>query len=722
MSDPELVNRILAALKQRAAGGIRRCDLRRALGVRAQADVRAFRDTFRDLLADGRIVKKRGGRYIPAARAGLTPGTLSVHPRGFGFVAPDQGRPDIFIPPRGIGAALAGDRVLVRITETDGERGPAGVIHKVLERARQTVTGQLVERNGQLYLRPLRRALPETIPVIAAPSDHDGSVAAATGDWVEGSICPTEDGRDQLRAMLQRRLGSGETIAGDLDAVAAEYGLEPPYSAAENAAAATLAPAAAEREDITGETTITIDPEDAKDFDDALSVRVTKQEGVLEVGVHIADVASFVIPDSPLDQCARRRAFTAYLPGRTLPMLPQPLAADRCSLVAGETRPAHSLFLRIAAATGEILASRRCLTLIRVTQRLNFEVVRQFLDGDARDVQTAAATCLELLQPLAQLLRTRRLKHESFLDLALPQVRVRCTEDPPQLLGLVREEGGPAHMLVEEFMLAANTAVAMELERRRIPALFRVHPEPDPDDMRSLERLDALLPGHRLPDLRDRNAVNRLVTDLAASPLRDVALGALLSCLPRAMYEARPAPHFGLGKPTYCHFTSPIRRYADLVVHQQLLAADRGLALRSIQDCTELGRHCSECEANQDEAYYAATARLKLRYLARREEHKAEIHEGRIARVSSDGLGVYLAELGMIGNVNRAALGPGQVRFRREAGTLRHAQSGKTYKCGDVITVQILRIDRIRGELLLEPARIRLPSSERIGTRKDSSC
>ncbi len=710
-SDQDLRERILEAVQARQGSGVRRSELRREVDCHRGADAQRFREVFRDLCAEGILLRQRGGRYVQAVTKALVAGTIQVNGRGFGFVTRQDGGTDIFIPPPALLGAISGDRVLVALTDQDDERGPVGEVRRITERRHRVLVASLVELPSGPAVRPLRRELPAFVDLADGghaidPADVD------PGDWVEVSLLTPDSPQAPLQAVLLRRLGGADPISADLDAIVAEFGLPEPWSAAEEQAAARLEPVALERVDATALEAVTIDPLDAQDFDDALSITPGPQPGLVTIGVHIADVAAYVPADSAFDAGARARGFTAYLPGRTLPMLPAALAGRTCSLIAGEERLAHSVFMDIDAASGEVVSRRRQRTRIRVVQRLTFEDVAAVLADHPAGRGRIPPRVHEIVRHLgevARACRTRRAAQDAFLDLALPEIRVLCTGAPPRIQALQRVEAGPAHQLVEEFMLAANTAVAEELLERGLPGLFRNHDEPKPADLAAFLVWARQTLHTRLPALGDRAAVNRLLAEVAQDALRDTVLAQFLRALPRAGYGVECRGHYGLGKEIYCHFTSPIRRYPDLVVHQQLLALDLGRTPRGAADCDALGQACTSLEEQVDTATYAAVDRLKLRYLRQRQEQSpGEVYEGTVSRCSSDGLGVYLPEVGMVGVVPASRLPGGPYRLDRHSGQLRGSRGGKSYKAGDVIYVQCRRADTVRGELHLEPVQARV--------------
>jgi ribonuclease R len=258
-------------------------------------------------------------------------------------------------------------------------------------------------------------------------------------------------------------------------------------------------------------------------------------------------------------------------------------------------------------------------------------------------------------------------------------------------------------------MLAANTAVAEELLERDIPGLFRVHAEPKDDDLQEFRAWTADVLGVSVKRLVDRDKLNSFLASLADSPLKEVVLSAFLRVMPRAGYSEACTGHFGLGKERYAHFTSPIRRYPDLLVHQQLLNADMGRSVRSQQDCAEIGAHCTDTESNIDSAYYAAVDRLKIRYVEQQRLSSSGVcYEASVCRLLSDGLLMYIPELGMQGFLPGRSLSDGPYRLNRATKSFRSSRSGKNYKCGDVMYVQVRRADTVRGELSLEPLQARV--------------
>lgn len=640
--------------------------------------------------------ERRGGRLCDAT------GVIHLSSHGYGFVKLTGGsdiaaageKGEVFIPARYIGDALDGDTVRVKFAPDNGgdaDRGPVGNVVEVLERKRSELVGEVISGRR---IRPMSRRVPGEIELV-------GSLRGAQkGDWVEVKLLPpSEKSRGERLGMVVEKIGEAGLIAADLDAVCAEYDLAPAYSEAENEAASALIPREIERRDLRGMHTVTIDPEDAKDFDDAVGVMAGANSEELVIGVHISDVASYIVPGSDLDRQAGLRGFTAYLPGRTLPMLPKALTA-KISLREGVDSLAHTVLFTVNASTGVVLKVERCHSVIHVARRLNYKEVQRFFDsGESNWGKEVEATVSQELK-IAQLWRRERKQREKFLELAMPEIRVLCDEEHNRIIGLSSKVQRESEKLIEEYMLAANSAVAEELTRRKLPGLYRVHPAPEAEKLDEFAVLAAGTFHLKFGDLSNRDECNKFIASLPDNELRPIILNAFLRSLPRAYYQAEPALHFGLGKLLYSHFTSPIRRYTDLLVHQQLWSFDVNEQWKSRERLSELAERCSELEENNDNAYYAANDRLKLRYLDEQlGKGRSMSYTGIVRKVTAAGLLVDISELGIYGFVPLSSLGAG---FRRRNGVLASRHYRTSYKMGDLVHLELSRVDFSRGSALFE--------------------
>lgn len=628
---------------------------------------------------------------------------------GFGFAAPiGRKGEDIFIPAQYTGGAIDGDTVSVRLLDdrerdNSRDRGDCGEVVEILSRARKFV---VAEFDGKHTARPMNRHLPEQIKVNSAPK------SAKRGDWVrlrllDGGAKHTES----LRAEATEDLGKAGSVIADLEAIAAEYHLESAYSDEENEAAAKIRPAKIEREDLTGAYTITIDPPSAHDFDDAISLASAGRgkAGEVVLGVHIADVAAYVRPGSTVDKDAEKRSFSAYIPGMFLPMLPKKLTA-KISLREGVDSCAHSVLFNVRKTDGKIVSVRRVHSLVRIDKRLDYPTVQQFIDNPKsapEDWDATAKRQIKLLLDIVRKMRALRKAKEEFLDMPMPEIRAVCDEETKQVTGIERKEQCEADELVEECMLAANSAVASELIERQIPGLFRIHPEPDPEKIEFFENL--CLESFRFSPgdiLASRKACTHFLESIPDDHRKPVILSLFLRSLPRASYDADPGLHFGLGKQRYSHFTSPIRRYPDLLVHQQLWNADTNARLKPKKSMAELALSCSEKEENNDNAYFAANDRLKIHFL---KDHgaleSATMYEAVISKVSNAGLVCSVDSLGIFGFIPRENLRGGDFRrapSKKQKMTAAHGHN--SYRIGDFIYVVIESIDLVRGTVVFRPA------------------
>ena len=652
-----------------------------------------------------RLAERKDRRHA-AKMTATVPGILKMTASGYGFVVPRKGEhftgpleddTEIFIPPKFDNGAIDGDEVMVELLPPrpgsgDDRKGPCGRVVEILRRRRAEFVGELLSGNR---VRPLNNRLPQEIRLTGARR------GAAHGDWLKLRLLEGGDG--VWRAAAAKVIGKAGVVAADLDAVMCEYELPPRYSADDDAAALTISPREIEREDRTDLTVITLDPVDAKDFDDALSVVDGDRPGTAVVGVHISDVAAYIAPNSRFDLAAAQRGFSCYLPGRTLPMLPPGLTA-RISLHTGVDSLAHSVFLTIDEKTGEILSRRRCHTKIRISRRLDYDGVQNFLDSGRAPAEWSAAdtATIRRLAALSALLRRRRAEIENFIELPLPEVRVLCDEKTNRITGIESRLSRPSEQLVEEFMLAANSAVGEEMRASGIAGIYRVHPEPEPE--KSMEFAEVMEQSFHLApgDIADRKGCNRFIASLPDDPRRNVILGMLLRSMARAGYSAKGDLHYALGKVNYCHFTSPIRRYTDLTVHQQLWNFDRKVRTRRSATMENIAAAMSECEERCDNASNAANDRLKLRYLEERlEAGDMEMLEGVITKVVNAGLQVAVGELGIFGFVPTEQL---RGSFCRARGGMRESQGHREYKVGDYIYLRLARIDFSRNSAIFVPA------------------
>ncbi|MFZ2656259.1 MAG: ribonuclease R family protein [Victivallales bacterium] len=622
-------------------------------------------------------------------------GKLSVSAGGLGFVTPGDGTQDIFIPPRFLSDAIDGDIVKISLLreQRPNMKGPAGRVAEIVERSRKTVVGELIA--GKM-VRPLSKKLQGDISITGNIKN------ARKGDWVEIELQPHDEKHTtrEHRGTLKSTIGQAGTVEFDIAAVIKEYGLCPPYSAEDWDKAGQIMPIGVDREDLKDLVTMTIDPPDAKDFDDAISIRPGKNKNEMELGVHIADVAAWILHGSEWDAKAKKRSFTSYIPGHTLPMLPKDIT-QTMSLTPGKTSFCHSVLFTVDKNTGKILHSRRLHSRVVIAKRNTFDEVQDFIDGKPCSWEPRIVEHMKMLVELTRKMRHYRKETEHFLELATTEIRVLCDDVTKKIKGLRREIQTESDMLVEECMLAANVEVAKELVARNIPGIYRIHPEPSEEKLQEFSCFVAETFNMKTGDMGSRISCNHFLSKLPEDHRKQVIIDAFLRSLPRAFYHEKNQLHYGLGKGTYCHFTSPIRRYPDLLVHQQLWAVDYAGNLRSKDEVSMTALECSAKEQNNDEAYYAANDRLKLHYLKEKlKDTDIDCFEGVIRKISPAGLNIFIPDLGILSFIPSEYLG---FTFKKRKSKFVASETHSKYKCGDFIYVMPEHIDLIKGSALFRP-------------------
>src|SRR5881397_1011337 len=555
-----------------------RNEIARELGLKGRERV-SVRKTLRELENGGEIVRIRKNRYVLPSEADLVTGKLSIHQAGYGFLVPEKaGEPDVFIAAENTGTAMTGDRVVARISRDVPPRrakvraGQAfkprseGRVIRILERARDTIVGTLQHSRNFYYVVPDDPRIVHDI-YVRPTGDRRSQTAATVGDKVVVRLETWESRHVNPEGEIIEVLGPASAPGVDTLSIIRRCGLPTEFPSealkeADEIPEEIDAQQLKGREDLRDKFIVTIDPEDARDFDDAIHVEKLENSGRL-LGVHIADVAAYVEPDSALDREARRRGNSVYLPDRVIPMLPERLSNGVCSLNPEVDRLTHSVFIHFDK-NGAVKSARFGRSVIRSAHRLTYKQAYAILTSPLRD---QLGERLHLAWELAAILRRKRFEHGA-LDLDFPEVKV-WVDKQGEPVRLERVENDESHQLIEEFMLAANEAVARELKKRAIPTIYRVHENPDPEKLAEYREL-ALSFNYRVGDLTHRAELQRLLAEIRGKPEEQALKVGLLKSLKRARYDPQPLGHYGLAKTNYLHFTSPIRRYADLVVHRTL--------------------------------------------------------------------------------------------------------------------------------------------------------
>ena len=615
-------------------------------------------------------------------------GRFEGRSEGDGWVIPEGSgaAEDIHITRSRLGGALPGDLVEVEPSFRTRRGRLEGAVVRVVSRRTANVVGLVTpERTVAVWDRQWAREI--LIP----------SGGASPGDLVEVRIRRFPAPGRPVVGEIASVFGVADEPRAELLAVLAKYGIRDdfPPAALAQAEAAPGAVAASEigiRDDLRGRLILTMDPEDARDHDDAIEARALAGGG-FEIGVHIADVSYYVPPDSPIDEEAARRGTSAYFPERVVPMLPEALSSGICSLFPDVDRLVQSAILRIGP-DGLLQGARFSRSVIRSAARLSYEDGARFLTGAASGPIPEAVRTMGRAASLLAGARTER----GAVDLDLPEPVVTADADG-NLLDARYGERNDAHRLVEDFMLLANQAVAQRLRSSRTPALHRVHEAPDESRVDSFEDLLAGF-GERLrvsgAPLRPVHCA-RLLARIEARPEATFLRRKLLRAMAKAVYSPRAQGHFALALPDYTHFTSPIRRYPDLVAHRALAAAEDGSSRGPDSErLPALAAACSRTERNAESAERILIERRIARLLAGR---LGDTFAARVSETGRFGLAIELEETPARGTVPMALLTGGRFRFHRQDYSLRCPATGRSFRIGDAIEAQLVRVDPLRGDL-----------------------
>jgi ribonuclease R len=717
---------ILGLLARKDYRPLDRTDIARKLGLTGAGRV-ALRKGLQELERAGEIARIRKNRYVLPAEAELVTGKLSIHQAGYGFLTSEMpGQPDIFIAAENTGTAMHGDRVVARISRDEpyarikGRR--EGRVIRILERAHDTIVGTLQRSRNFYYVVPDDPRIvhdvyvgqvsnsPQDEPAVAGLPLATSKVAPQVGDKVVVRLEAWESRHVNPEGEIIEVLGPASAPGIDMLSIIRKYHLptEFPRDVLDQAKRIPETIDARQfdgREDLRGEFIVTIDPDDARDFDDA--IHVEKIPSGWRLGVHIADVAAYVEPASPLDREARRRGNSVYLPDRVIPMLPERLSNGVCSLNPGVDRFTHSVFIHFDKH-GTAKSARFAHSIIRSAHRLTYKQAYAILSVTPSD---QLGERLHLAWELAALLRQRRFEHGA-LDLDFPEVKVWVDKEG-RPVKLERVENDKSHQLIEEFMLVANEAVARELKKRAIPTIYRIHENPDPEKLAEYREF-VLSFNYKAGDLTHRAELQRLLASTRGKPEEQALKVALLKSLKRARYSPQPLGHYGLAKANYLHFTSPIRRYADLVVHRALgrarsPSAPGRAAVRpyhkhglnpDMAEIASIAEHISATERTAADAEIDASQTKKLEFFQRQlDTRNPQIFRAAIIDVRNYGLMVELPDALVTGLVHVSSLVEDFYLFDSARRQLIGRRSRKRFSVGDELSVFVVRVDAFKRQV-----------------------
>ncbi len=670
-------------------------------------DYPAFRAEVKELVKQGKLEVGRDKTLSrPASDAGLILGVFRRSSKGFGFVRPRglTSRSDqIYIPPGAAGDASSGDEVAVKVVKKSRNApgtNDEGRIVRIVARAAGGFVGTYLEKQGVAYVQVDGTTFHDLIYV-----GDPGAKGARPGDKVAIEIVRYPTARREGEGVVTEILGERGAPGVDTLTVIRAFGLPEVFPESALDEARELARSFHEedltgREDLRGVLTVTIDPASARDFDDAISLS-RDDRGHWSLGVHIADVSHFVRPDTELDDVARKRGNSVYLPDRVIPMLPEVLSNSLASLQAGHVRYAVSAFLDFAP-DGALTAKRFARTAIRVDHRFAYEQAFEIMkapDVDHEGVAPEVSKMLADMLELAMILRRRRFARGA-LELSLPEVAVELDEHG-KVAGARLAVHDESHQVIEDFMLAANEAVAAYLTERGAGFLRRVHADPEPSKLAEFADFARSL-GFAIDLPQSRFELQRLLDEAKGKPEEYAVHYGLLRSLKQAVYSPEREPHYALASEDYCHFTSPIRRYPDLQVHRQLTTLLTGKRPRSDHDeLAALAEHCSRTERR---AETAERELIRIKLLTHLETRVGEAFHAIVVGVEDFGLFCRLVELPVEGLLHVRGLADDYYYLEEGTHTLVGRRGGSRHRLGDRLEVRVARVDVDRRELELVPA------------------
>ncbi|STX97588.1 Exoribonuclease R [Legionella pneumophila] len=670
------------------------------LSSESQQESLGFR--LKAMLRDGQIMQDRRGRFCLLQKINLLRGTVQGHPDGFGFFIPDDGSEDMVLSAKEMRAVMHGDLVLAYQSGLDRRGRPEAKIHEVLEHANTTVVGRFFTDHGVNFVIPDSKRLTQDISI---PQEFIGE--AKNGQIVLVELIAYPNKRSQAIGRVIHILGEHMAPGMEIQVAIHAHGI--PFEWPDDVLAEVgKIPQQISEEQLKGRTDlrnlpfVTIDGEDAKDFDDAVYC-YKKPKGGFQLYVAIADVSHYVAKDSALDQEAARRGNSVYFPGKVVPMLPEALSNGVCSLNPHVDRLCMVAELSITQE-GKISRSRFYRAVIHSHARLTYTSVGAWLEqGKADEKHQALWPMLESLYDLYHvLLDTRRLR--GAMDFETTETRIEFDENK-KIKCIVPVIRNDAHKLIEECMLAANVATARFLEKAEIPTLYRVHAAPEEDKITALRQflgeLGLSLGGGRKPGPKDFQRTMNMIGD---RPEKHLIETVMLRSLKQAQYVESNEGHFGLAYSAYTHFTSPIRRFPDLLIHRAIghLLDNHPIYEfeYSHEDMNRLGKHSSMTERRADEATREVITWLKCEYM---QDKLGQVFKGRISAVTSFGIFVELDEIYVEGLVHVTSLKNDYYTFDSAKHRLIGARGGQVYRLGDKMTVLVARVDLNERKIDFEP-------------------
>ncbi len=690
--------KVLQFLSSRPHKPLKLRELAKLMEIR-EGDYGSFRRTVRSMLRDGLLVKMKRGRIGLPGKVNAVAGRLVSGRSGYGFVVPDDGTEDVYVRDENMGHAFHGDRVLVTILGR--RRGPAreGTVTKILKRTKQDLVGTFHRGKFSDYVTPDDRKISREISV--AP---DNSKDAKDGQKVVVSLLDWPDVHTGPEGKIVEVLGYPDDPGMEMLSLIKEFGfpMSFPQEVEEEADAVFARVSKSDLEsrlDLRNANCFTIDPADAKDHDDAVSLEV-RPDGNYLLGVHIADVSHYVRENSDLDREALKRGNSVYLVDRVIPMLPQKLSNDVCSLRPNRVRLTYSVIMEIDSE-GKKVGYRMRESVIKSKAKLNYDQVQKFFDDGSADerLEPLEHDLLEMRKLSRKLLERRLVK--GSLDFDLPEAHVVLGKDG-RVLDIMQVARLESHRLIEEFMLVANQTVAEHVARLSVPFLYRIHEEPDQEKMEAFSDFVSTLGYSFATGGRIRpKKIQKFLKSLEGKPEESLINEILLRSLKKACYSPENVGHFGLAFSHYTHFTSPIRRYSDLIVHRILkeLEGRRYTTKRQVQMLGRLPKIAEITSERERLAEEAERGSVKIKQIEFMQDKLGEEYDGLISGVVPFGFFVRLDGSLAEGLVRISSLGDDYYVFDEKGRRFIGRRSRKMYKLGDRIKVQVVRVDKEQKEI-----------------------
>ncbi len=687
---PVSPEKIIDFLRDEAGRPLKPVELATELEI-PEGQIDDFNKLLEELEEQGLLYRNKQQRYAVPTKINLIVGTLQTIRSGAGFVVPDEGEGDLYISRNGLKSAVNGDRVIARVEKQKRGGKKEGSVVRVLKRARETVVGVYHPTKNYGFVVPEDLKLPAD--VFVPPGEESG---ATEGDVV---VVRIESWGDEHRGPV----GNVEKVLGKMgepgvDVLAVLYGHELPVEfpqevvdAAEAMRTRGITESDLEgREDLRDELIFTIDPVDAKDHDDALSVKQIG-DNLWEVGIHIADVSYYVTEGSIIDAEAVRRGTSIYMVDRTIPMLPHPLSSDLCSLMENVDRLAMSVMVRMDGE-GNIVAHKLARTVIRSRHKLAYEDAQAVINGE-KSIDAETDQAINNLVALSRVLRDKRGARGS-LDFDLPEARVvlNTEGEPTDIQKVDRLE---SHRLIEDFMLLANEVVARKGANNKLPYLYRVHESPDQERLGKLQMFAGTF-GYQVTTSKKVTPkdLQRLLERIKGKPEERLLSTVVLRSMRQARYSHENLGHFGLAAKFYTHFTSPIRRYPDLIVHRVCAHAFLNEEnVREAMNTTNLAEIARVSSTRERVAVDAERDSIEMKKVEFMQRHVGDEFTATVSSVTAFGFFVLLDKYYVEGLVHMSSLEDDYYQFIEEQYALIGERTRRRFRLGDPVKVRVARVD-----------------------------